>query len=524
MANIFKMAGMPKVPYNRFDLTHDVKMSFDFGELIPTCCIETLPGDIFEIEPETLLRLAPLVSPVMHNIIADTHFFFVPNRLAWPEWEEWITGDSDSEVPYTSGNQQDYDTGSLADYLGIPQCQNNDVKDEKISAFPAWAYAAIYDEYYRDQNIQDVATPTTGTLTAGNNYATGIHFRYREDPLVRCWNHDYFTACLPYPIKTATVTLPLTNSDDVLVHSYDGAGDRTDALWRLTSDGSLATGAVTGDASGVVQIAGSDGYLDPDGSLYVTPNNEAVDLVTLRRAFKLQEFLERDARGGTRYIENTYAQFGVKSSDGRYHRPEYIGGLKQQVVISEVLSHAETLNSGNAVTSALGELGGHGISVGAGNSFKFKAEEHGLIMGIISIRPRTAYQDGLHKMYHRFDRFDYAWPAFSHIGEQAVTVREIYYACDTAAELDETFGYIPRYSEYKFMNSRVAGDFKDTLEHWHCGRKFTSKPTLNPSFLTCDSSETDRIFASTTDDTVYAHIINKISALRKLPKFGNPKM
>jgi len=229
----------------------------------------------------------------------------------------------------------------------------------------------------------------------------------------------------------------------------------------------------------------------------------------------LQEWLERNARGGTRYVESILSHFGVKSSDARLQRPEFIGSSKQNMIISEVLSTAENTEANVPV----GQMAGHGISVGGGNNFSYRCEEHGIIIGIMSVRPKTAYQQGIHKSFLRLDHLDYAFPTFANIGEQEVLVREVYAASPTPAEI---FGYVPRYADYKFLNSRVAGEFKTTLAYWHLGRIFSGNPRLNEDFIKCDPST--RIFAVTDpeEDHIFAHVFNNVSVNRKLPRFGIP--
>lgn len=514
--NIFSQAQMSKPPVNTFDLSHDLKLSFDMGELIPVLTLECLPGDYFDIKPENFLRFAPLVAPVMHDVIIDTHFFFVPNRLLWPEWEDWITGESEVEHPYTTANLHSW--GRLADYLGTPAPGGTSLNNDKVSVLPVAAYFKIYDEFYRDQNLQAEAFVE---CINGNNYST-YHNKLTGDPYKRAWNHDYFTSCLPFAQKGDAVTLPVLNAGTALV---EHSGSSNPVIITALGGGSTVSGDLTANVGdGLLKADTTSASIDPNETLSVDLSSDSVDLTTLRNAFALQAFLEKDARGGTRYIESVYSHFGVRSSDHRFHRPEYIGGVKQRMVISEVLSTAETLNSSNVVTSPVGQMAGHGVSVGSGN-IRYRCEEHGFIMGIMSVRPRTAYQDGLHKMYTRFDRFDYAWPSFAHIGEQPVTIRELYWRHDgtlTIDDLDTVFGYIPRYSEYKYMNSRVAGDFRDTLDFWHLGRQFTSEPALNSNFIECDPDK--RIFAVPSEDGVYGHLIFNIKASRRLPRFSTPSL
>lgn len=494
-------------------MAHDVKLSFSMGELIPTCCMEAIPGDVFEINVENMLRFAPLISPVMHQVKVTTHYFFVPNRILWPGWEDWITGNSDVFAPFCLVGEDDtIPVGGLLDYLGYPVGAPTEDEAFDVSPLPAAAYLKIYDEYYRDQNLQTEAFQAV--TNAANSLAD-----FNIQPLKRAWEHDYFTAALPFAQKGPAVQIPLVSQNNIPVE-FDASTSLTPIIRDSTApndpqQGTLLSQNATGNLQANPGSTPQDVLLDPNGTLVVDIQAGATDINTLRRAFRLQEWLERNARGGTRYVENILSHFGVKSSDARLQRPEYIGGGKQNMVISEVLATAESTNQ------AVGQMAGHGISVGGSRNFRYRAEEHGFVIGIINVQPTTAYQDGLHRSLTRFDRLDYAWPTFAHLGEQPVLLRELIWKTVTPTA---TFGYVPRYAEYKYMNSRVAGEFRSTLAFWHLGRIFdpATPPALNSAFITADPST--RIFAVTDpdEDHIYAHVFNNISVRRKLPMFGTP--
>lgn len=487
------------------------------GSLVPTNCMEVLPGDRVSISVENMLRFAPMIAPVMHKVNVRTDYFFIPTRLLWPEFTEWITGQSESEAPYTQLGV--ITTGSIGDHLGLPDGDFSAI-DPKVSPMPLAAYRLIWDEYYRDQNLQtEIFTP----LVAGNNAAFSAG--YNAAPLKRAWQHDYFTSALPFAQKGDAVQIPLTNEQDIPVEYQFRTGGISQNVGQLRS---ANTGAVTTDVGVIVNqtgptplsnsigvSAGDRTAYDPSGTLVVDVQSDAVDINTLRRAFRLQEWFEKNARGGTRYIENILAHFGIKSSDSRLQRPEYIGGSKQNMIISEVLATAQN----SAEDTALGQMGGHGISVGGGNKFSYRAEEHGYIIGIINVQPVTAYQQGLHRSFTRFNALDYAWPSFANLGEQPILNKEIYL---NQTGLDNTFGYTPRYSEYKYMNSSVHGDFRDSLSFWHLGRIFDAPPVLNASFI--EANPSTRIFAVTSeaDDHLWCHVFNNVNMVRKLPRFGIP--
>jgi hypothetical protein len=497
--NLFNSIKLQRPKKNVFDLTHDVKLSAEMGNLTPILTLECVPGDKFELGCESLIRFAPMIAPVMHRMDVTMHYFFVPNRILWSNWEKFIT-DANSGVVAPYINWGDYpafaDYSKFVDYMGVPPVPTGGT-DQQINALPFAAYQAIYNEYYRDQNL---ITAVDYKLTDGNQY-TGIGSLDRLLTLrKRAWEHDYFTASLPFAQKGQAVDIPLGEiSGDVLVKT---SGSTT------TLSGSPNSISVP-NASSTPPYAPNQLFAETDGlELQPTTIND------LRRAFRLQEWLEKNARGGTRYIENILTHFGVKSSDKRLQRPEYITGVKSPVVISEIVN-----TTGQTEGLPQGNLAGHGVSVSSGRSGSYFCEEHGYIIGIMSVMPKTAYQQGIPKTFLKNDTLDYFWPSFAHIGEQPVTNNEIY---AYTASANDTFGYVPRYAEYKYMPSRVAGDFRTTLDYWHLGRKFATQPSLNAAFVNCDA--TKRIFAvdDPEGDSLYCHVLNKIKAVRPMPKFGTP--
>lgn len=495
--NLFNSIKLRVPGSNIFDLSHDVKMSTVMGRLTPTLCLECVPGDRFRIGCESLIRFAPLVSPVMHRFDVTMHYFFVPNRILWSGWEDFITGNkiltnNTPAFPYLEykGGEEEFDEKSLANFLGLP-FSTEPTTEHLVSALPFAAYQRVYDEYYRDQNVTQPVT--TGLLNGDNtaNLAWLTAFRYRA------WEHDYFTSALPWAQKGPAVEIPLGTFDNVpvLIDSPDGH-----TIEATPND-------IPVDPMPAAGI--------PDGTLYAAtgelePTSPTIN--ELRTAFRLQEWLEKNARAGTRYIENIFAHFGTRSSDARLQRPEYITGTKSPVVISEVLNTTgETLPQGN--------MAGHAVSVTSGKYGSFFCEEHGYIIGVMTVMPKTAYQQGIPKHFQKFDRTEYYWPDFAHVGEQAIKQKEIF--VDTATP-EATFGYIPRYAEYRFINSRVCGDFQTSLDFWHLGRIFENDPTLSQEFMECKPG--NRIFAveSPTIDNLYCHVYHRIRATRKMPKYGTP--
>lgn len=504
--NLFNSIQLTRPKSNRFDLTHDVKLSCKMGELVPIMVEECVPGDRFRIGCESLIRFAPLVAPVMHRFDVTMHYFFVPNRLVWNGWEDFITGKGGTfpTITYNDGGFPQYT--DLCDYMGLPT-PIAAAAAETVSAIPFAAYQAIYNEYYRDQNLQ---AEVDFNLVDGNQPSLSVN-NWLWPLRRRAWEHDYFTSALPWAQKGDPVDIPLGDvnlktdweTQGLIPHFEENGGTPVDT-------GDVIADAATTD---IHTSASADKIAyDPNGSMEVEPTT----INTLRRAFRLQEWLEKQARGGSRYIESILAHFGVRSSDKRLQRPEYITGIKTPVQISEVLNTA----GNDALSLPQGNMAGHGVSYVQGNYGSYFCEEHGYIIGIMSVMPKTAYQQGIPKHYLKYsDPYQYYWPEFAHIGEQEVLNKEVY--SFQGATGDDTFGYVPRYAEYRYANNRVAGEFKTTLDFWHAGRIFATPPALNSTFIQCDPDT--RIFAVETGDHLFCQVVNHVQAVRPMPKFGTPQ-
>lgn len=527
MNKIFETFKIDAPNKNMFDLSHESKLTFNMGELVPFYKAEVLPSDKFSVDSTVLLRFQPMLAPIMHRIDIYTHYFYVPNRLITEDWEDFITGGVDGDLTPTlptvtidNGSKASFYKGTLANYLGVPPVESGAIVSNPIdiSALPFRAYQKIYNDYYRDQ-----------TLTAE------IDIELASDTVIttlrkRAWEKDYFTSCLPWTQRGDEVTL---NIGDSALHQV-----RTDELYPISSyvrnklDNTAASNATFGtigvggqltttggDTDGFTQYIDNSGVMETDlSSATSTTINE------LRRAFKLQEWLEAMARGGSRYTEQLKVIFNVQSSDARLQRPEYLGGGKQPMTVSEVVSTAAVREfDSNDIRTPQGQMTGHAISVGKSNSFTRRFEEHGWVIGIISVLPRTGYSQGIEKCWLRESKEEYYWPQFAQLGEQEVLNKELYHDYEGAAD-EGVFGYQQRYIEYKYQFDKIAGDFVDDFEYWHLNRKFTSQPTLSTEFIECDASH--RIFAvtDTNIDKIFGQIYNRVKAERPIPYFNIPTL
>lgn len=552
MANIFNSIRLKRPKRNVFNLSYENKLTMNMGELVPIMCMPIVPGDKFRVNTEALVRLAPLVAPMMHRVNVYTHYFFVPNRLVWNQWEDFITKGIDGEdMPVfprislasdmASGYAARFRDGSLWDYLGLPSLAKigstavtgsspNAVSVPvgfSVSALPFRAYQLIYNEYYRDQNLTD---PIEFALTSGA--ISNADFSALTVLRRRAWEKDYFTSALPWLQRGPEVTVPLNGGRSGIDVYYQGAGASAQQ-WK-DADGRTWTGSTVYDGTfiakpgdltglnaqfvGTQQLGNRAPELDPNGTLKVDLDEAGVSIQDLRTSNALQRWFERNARGGSRYIEQILAHFGVRSSDARLQRPQFLGGGKMPIAVSEVLQTSST-----DATSPQANMAGHGISAGVNNGFRHYFEEHGYVIGLMSIMPRTGYQQGVPRDFTKFDNMDFYFPEFAHLSEQEIKNQELFVSDDPTYN-EGTFGYTPRYAEYKYHESEAHGDFRGNMAFWHLNRIFNSKPNLNTTFVECNPS--NRVFATsnTQDDKFWVQIYQDVKALRLMPKYGTPML
>lgn len=485
----FAMVPRSDVPRSTFSTRHMYKTTFGTGYLIPIFCAEVLPGDVFKGNATVFARVSNLIFPLMDNMQLETFFFFEPCRLVWTNWERFMgSQDNPSDsiaftIPQIVSPTAGFAVAGLYDYFGLPTVgQVTAGQTVSVSALPMRAYQDIYQEWFKDENLQN--NFTTFPLGNGPDLNTDYILRRRNK------RHDYFTSCLPWPLKGGVdVTLPISGFANVLgiatLNTAVTAGNPTPA--RETG-GTVVSGWAGYKDSSVVQNAliRMDGTVTGTASPLIradlsTATGPAIN--AMRLAIATQQFLEKDARGGTRYTELLRNHFGVQPEDSRLQRPEYIGGGRSEIQTSAIPQTSATGLTGG--TSPQGALAAQAL-VADQHRFSYMAKEHGYIIGLAHVGADLTYQQGLHRMWTRQTRFDFYWPTFANLGEQAVRNDEIY-ATGVTAQDTATFGYQERWAEYRYRPSMITGLFRSTsagtIDPWHLAQKFTALPTLATTFI-----------------------------------------
>ncbi len=533
-----------------FDRSASVKTSFNVGDIVPFFLEEVLPGDTFDVRTSKVVRMQTLLTPMMDNIYLDSYYFFVPNRLVWKHWKEfngentesaWIS-QTEYSVPQITSPASGWSVGTLADYFGLP----TGIENLSVSALPFRAYALVMNEWFRDQNLQDpLVVPVDDATVVGvntDNFVTDC--AKGGKPYIAAKYHDYFTSCLPSPQKGQDVTLSVASQGDLPVitkntyipqGSYDtlhlGKKDGSTG-YTVGTQGMLAAQKVSSSSSDRIDLVSISGNIQSGSQTELFPTNLwaqnsgnaiVATINQLRMAFQIQKLYERDARGGTRYIEVLKSHFGVTSPDARLQRPEYLGGNRVPINVNQVIQQSGT---GAGADTPQGTVVGMSQTTDSNHDFIKSFTEHGYIIGVMVARYDHTYQQGIERHWSRKSRFDYYWPVFANIGEQAVYNKEIY--AQGSAKDNEVFGYQEAWSDYRYKPNRVTGEmrsaYQQSLDVWHLADDYASLPSLSGSWIREDKNTVDRVLAvkSTVSNQLFADIFVQNRATRPMPMYSIP--
>lgn len=534
---------------SRFKMKHDVKTTFNAGRLIPFEVQEILPGDTFKNKTSLVVRMTTPIKPVMDNAFLDILYYFVPNRIVYDNWEELMGANKSGPwkqqaqftVPQTYAPQNGWETGTIADYFGIPtkvpgytEANPNGLS---VNSLPIRAYCTIWNEWWRDENLQNFAYVDKSAAntqgTNGTNYVTDSICG--GQPLPVCKMHDYFTSALPEPQKGPEVLIPLGTTAPVVTAESNNSYFTGESLKFRKSNGDTISSIIDLgiDTSGT--LYGTNG--GPSGSGYTTvvPANlvaqlgsaSAATINNLRQAFQLQKMFEKDARGGTRYVEVLKTHFNVTASDARLQRPEFLGGKHIPITMSQVLQTSST-----DATSAQGNTAAYSLTIDSHDYFTKSFEEHGYVIGVLCVRTEKSYQQGLNKLWSRKDRTDFYMPVFANLGEQPIYNKEIY-AQGTSAD-NEVFGYQEAWAEYRYTPNIITGEMRsnatdaqgnsNTQDFYHYADDYDALPTLGSDWITEKAENIDRtiVTPSTTANQFIADIYIEEIATRPMPLYSIP--
>nr|DAK77839.1 MAG TPA: major capsid protein [Microviridae sp.] len=518
--HLFSQVPSTQIPRSVFDRSHGYKTTFNSGYLVPFYVDEVLPGDSFKLTATLFARLATPIVPFMDNLYLETFFFFVPNRLVWDNWQKFNgeqknpNDSTDFLIPTVSGTNVQNQT--LWDYFGLP---TNVSKALKVNALPFRAYNLIFNEWFRDENLQEsLKVPTGDGPDDLSDYSL----------VRRGKRHDYFTSCLPWPQKGPGVEISIGGSANVTI-----SGNGTPLFIASTATETIPVGAfysptlTAGPGPQVAfrkematgQYVGRLSWSDP--ALKATADLSTatpISINDLRQAFQVQKLYERDARGGTRYTEILRSHFGVISPDARLQRPEYLGGSSARISINPVQQTSATSD-----TTPQGNLAAFGVVADSFHGFSKSFVEHGYVFGFVNVRADLTYQQGLNRMWSRQGRFDFYWPVLAHLGEQAVLNKEIY--AQGTADDDKVFGYQERYAEYRYYPGQITGKFRSTdpqpLDSWHLAQKFSSLPTLSSQFIQ-DNPPVERVIAVQSEPQFLFDSYIRLKCARPMPVYSVP--
>lgn len=537
-------ATLPKVDISRstFNRSASIKTSFNVGQIVPFFIDEVLPGDTFDIKTSKVVRMPSLITPIMDNIYLDTYYFYVPNRLVWSHWKEFNGENTESawipkteyEIPQLTAPDGGWSVGTLADYFGIP----TGVPNLSVSALPFRAYALIMNEWFRDQNLSDpLSIPVDDATVQGVNTGTFVTDVAKGGlPYTAAKYHDYFTSCLPSPQKGPDVEIPVAEAATYAVVP------RADKVPKSLFDGSTYHASKPSGDPGNFDRVGTVLGFDSTGSqdkMYGSHSSgdfpiidnlwavgsgaaQAATINQLRLAFQVQKLYERDARGGTRYIEILKSHFGVTSPDARLQRPEYLGGNRLPITINQVLQQSGTLDAG----TPQGTPTGQSLTTDVHGDFKKSFVEHGYIIGVMVARYDHTYQQGIERFWSRKSRFDFYWPVFANIGEQAVLNKEIY--AQGSEKDEEVFGYQEAWADYRYKPNRVTGEMRSqytqSLDVWHLADDYDTLPSLSDSWIREDSGTIDRVLAVSQKNSnqLFADIYVQNRCTRPMPMYSIP--
>ena len=545
----FSLSPHVDISRSRFDRSASLKTSFNAGDVVPFFLEEVLPGDTFSVDTSKVVRMQTLLTPMMDNVYLDTYYFFVPNRLVWDHWKEfcgentesaWIPQTEYTMPQITSPAGQGWSVGTLADYFGIP----TGVAGLSVSALPFRAYALIMNEWFRDQNLQDpLVVPTDDSTVAGVNSGTFVtDVAKGGKPFIAAKYHDYFTSALPAPQKGPDVNIPVAQAGSypVVALADNVPSSVFPAAPIKLNDLQGQPVSVSGYNNPVFQVATSGGdpgtfaYWNEGASTSRVPfsfanlwavsdgNAAAATINQLRLAFQIQKFYERQARGGSRYTEVVRSFFGVTSPDSRLQRPEYLGGNRVPINVNQIVQQSGTQSG----TTPQGTVVGQSLTTDKHSDFTKSFTEHGLIIGVMVARYDHTYQQGLNRLWSRKDKFDFYWPVFANIGEQAIKNKEIF--AQGNDKDNEVFGYQEAWAEYRYKPNMVTGEMRSayaqSLDVWHLADDYSTLPSLSDSWIREDKANIDRVLAVTSavSNQFFADIYVKNYCTRPMPMYSVP--